>query len=153
MKLNNLKPAEGSTHSRRRIGRGPGSGLGGTSTRGHKGAKARSGYKRKIGFEKIGFEGGQMPLQRRVPKAGFKNINHKEYFAVNLATLQRLAEEKNLTKIGVAELVAAGLTNGKELVKVLGNGELKAKIDVEANAFSKTAEEAIKAVGGNATKI
>ena len=143
MKLNNLKPAEGSTHSRRRIGRGPGSGLGGTSTRGHKGAKAR----------KIGFEGGQMPLQRRVPKAGFKNINHKEYFAVNLATLQRLAEEKNLTKIGVAELVAAGLTNGKELVKVLGNGELKAKIDVEANAFSKTAEEAIKAVGGNATKI
>jgi large subunit ribosomal protein L15 len=94
-----------------------------------------------------------MPLQRRLPKSGFKNINHKEYFAVNLATLQRLAEEKNLTKIGVAELVAAGLTNGKELVKVLGNGELKAKIDVEANAFSKTAEEAIKAVGGNATKI
>ena len=144
MKLNNLKPAEGSTHSRRRIGRGPGSGLGGTSTRGHKGAKARSG---------VGFEGGQMPLQRRVPKGGFKNINHKEYFAVNLSTLQKLAEEKNLTKIGVAELVAAGLTNGKELVKVLGNGELKAKIDVEANAFSKTAEEAIKAVGGNATKI
>ena len=94
-----------------------------------------------------------MPLQRRVPKGGFKNINHKEYFAVNLSTLQKLAEEKNLTKIGVAEFVAAGLTNGKELVKVLGNGELKAKIDVEANAFSKTAEEAIKAVGGNATKI
>ena len=138
MKLNNLKPAEGSTHSRRRIGRGPGSGLGGTSTRGHKGAKARSGYKRKIGFE-----GGQMPLQRRL----------KEYFAVNLSTLQKLAEGKNLTKIGIAELVAAGLTNGKELVKVLGNGELKAKIDVEANAFSKTAEEAIKAVGGNATII
>ena len=148
MKLHTLKPAEGSTHSRRRIGRGPGSGLGGTSTRGHKGAKARSGYKKKIGFE-----GGQMPLQRRLPKSGFKNINHKEYFAVNLSTLQKLAEEKNLTKIGVAELVAAGLTNGKELVKVLGNGELKAKIDVEANAFSKTAEEAIKAVGGNATII
>ena len=148
MKLNNLKPAEGSTHSRRRIGRGPGSGLGGTSTRGHKGAKARSGYKRKIGFE-----GGQMPLQRRLPKGGFKNINHKEYFAVNLSTLQKLAEEKNLTKIGIAELVAAGLTSGKELVKVLGNGELKAKVDVEANAFSKTAEEAIKAVGGNATII
>ena len=108
MKLNNLKPAEGSTHSRRRIGRGPGSGLGGTSTRGHKGAKARSGYKRKIGFE-----GGQMPLQRRVPKAGFKNINHKEYFAVNLSTLQALAEAKNLTKIGIAELKEAGLTNGK----------------------------------------
>ena len=104
MKLNNLKPAEGSTHSRRRIGRGPGSGLGGTSTRGHKGAKARSGYKRKIGFE-----GGQMPLQRRVPKAGFKNINHKEYFAVNLSTLQALAEAKNLTKIGIAELKEAGL--------------------------------------------
>ncbi len=94
-----------------------------------------------------------MPLQRRVPKAGFKNINHKEYFPVNLSTLQKLAEEKNLTKIGVAELVAAGLTNGKMPVKVLGNGELKAKVDVEANAFSKTAEEAIKAVGGNATKI
>ena len=126
MKLNSLKPAAGSTHSRRRIGRGPGSGLGGTSTRGHKGAKARSGYKRKIGFE-----GGQMPLQRRVPKSGFKN----------------------LTKIGVAELKEAGFTNGKELIKILGDGKLKAKIDVEANAFSKTAEEAIKAVGGNATII
>ena len=148
MKLNNLTPAEGSTHTRRRIGRGPGSGLGGTSTRGHKGAKARSGYKKKIGFE-----GGQMPLQRRVPKAGFKNINHKEYFAVNLSTLQSLAEAKNLTKIGIAELQEAGLTNGKKLVKILGNGELKAKIDVEANAFSKNDEEAIKAVGGNATII
>ena len=148
MTLNNLKPAAGSTHSRRRIGRGPGSGLGGTSTRGHKGAKARSGYKKKIGFE-----GGQMPLQRRVPKAGFKNINHKEYFVVNLSTLQKLAEAKSLTKIGVAELKDAGLTNGKELVKVLGNGKLKAKLDVEANAFSKSAEEAIKAVGGNATII
>ena len=133
MKLNNLNP---------------GSGLGGTSTRGHKGAKARSGYKKKIGFE-----GGQMPLQRRVPKAGFKNINHKEYFVVNLSTLQKLAEAKSLTKIGVAELKDAGLTNGKELVKVLGNGKLKAKLDVEANAFSKSAEEAIKAVGGNATII
>ena len=148
MKLHNLKPAAGSTHSRRRIGRGPGSGLGGTSTRGHKGAKARSGYKRKIGFE-----GGQMPLQRRVPKFGFKNINHKEYLAVNLQTLQQLAEEKSLTKIGLAELVEAGITNGKKLVKILGKGELTAKIDVEANAFSKTAEEVIKAVGGNATII
>ena len=119
MKLHTLKPAEGSTHSRRRIGRGPGSGLGGTSTRGHKGAKARSGYKKKIGFE-----GGQMPLQRRVPKSGFKNINHKEYFAINLSTLQKLAEQKNLTKIGIADFVAAGLTNGKELVKILGNGGL-----------------------------
>ena len=148
MKLNNLRPAEGSTHSRRRIGRGPGSGLGGTSTRGHKGAKARSGYKRKIGFE-----GGQMPLQRRVPKSGFKNINHKEYLAVNLSVLQKLADEKGLAKIGVAELVTAGVTNGKDLIKILGTGELKAKLEVEAHAFSKSAEEAIKAVGGNATKI
>ena len=148
MKLHTLKPAEGSTHSERRIGRGPGSGLGGTSTRGHKGAKARSGYKRKIGFE-----GGQMPLQRRLPKFGFKNINHKEYFVVNLSTLQKLAERKGLEKIGIAELVAAGLTNGKELVKVHGNGQLTAKLEVEANAFSKKAEEAIKAVGGNTTII
>ena len=148
MNLHSLKPAKGSTHSARRIGRGPGSGLGGTSTRGHKGAKARSGYKRKIGFE-----GGQMPLQRRVPKFGFKNINHKEYIVVNLSALQSLAESQNLTKIGLVELQAAGLTKGKGLVKILGEGELKAKIDVEANAFSKTAEEAIKAVGGNATII
>ena len=148
MKLNNLQPAAGSTHSRRRIGRGPGSGLGGTSTRGHKGAKARSGYKRKIGFE-----GGQMPLQRRVPKSGFKNINHKEYFAVNLSTLQKLAERNGLEKIGIEELKAAGLTNGKELVKILGNGKLTAKVTVEANAFSKTAEEAIKAAGGEAVVL
>lgn len=148
MKLNNLKPAAGSTHSRRRIGRGPGSGLGGTSTRGHKGAKARSGYKRKIGFE-----GGQMPLQRRIPKAGFKNINHKEYLAVNLSALQALAESKGLTKIGLSELREAGVIKGKSLVKILGSGELKTTLTVEANAFSKTAEEAIKAVGGNATII
>ena len=148
MKLNNLQPAAGSTHSRRRIGRGPGSGLGGTSTRGHKGAKARSGYKKKIGFE-----GGQMPLQRRVPKFGFKSINHKEYFAVNLSTLQKLSEKKGYEKIGIAELQAAGLTNGKELVKVLANGELKAKLTVEANAFSKAAEEAIKAAGGNSVVL
>ena len=147
MKLNNLQPAAGSTHSRRRIGRGPGSGLGGTSTRGHKGAKARSGYKKKIGFE-----GGQMPLQRRLPKFGFKNINHKEYFAVNLSTLQKLAD-KGLEKVGIEELKNAGLTNGKELVKVLANGELKAKLTVEANAFSKAAEEAIKAAGGNAVVL
>ena len=139
MKLNNLKPAAGSTHSRRRIGRGPGSGLGGTSTRGHKGAKARSGYKRKIGFE-----GGQMPLQRRVPKFGFKNINHKEYFAVNLSTLQKLAEAKGYNEIGIEQLVAAGLTNGKEFVKILANGEITAAVTVKANAFSKAAEEAIK---------
>ena len=148
MKLNNLKPAAGSTHSRRRIGRGPGSGLGGTSTRGHKGAKARCGYKKKIGFE-----GGQMPLQRRLPKFGFKNINHVEYYAVNLSTLQALAEANNLTKIGIQELKEAGVLKGKKLVKILGNGELKAKLDVQANAFSKSAEEAIKAVGGNTTII
>ena len=147
MKLHTLKPAPGSTHSRRRIGRGTGSGLGGTSTRGHKGAKSRSGYKRKIGFE-----GGQMPLQRRVPKAGFKNINHKEYFAVNLSTLQKLAD-KGLTKIGIEELKAAGLTNGKELVKILGMGELTAQLEVVAHAFSKTAEAAIQAVGGKTTII
>ena len=148
MKLHNLKPAEGSTHSRRRLGRGTGSGLGGTSTRGHKGAKARSGYKKKIGFA-----GGQMPLQRRVPKSGFKNINHKEYLAVNISTLQKLAEEKGLTKITIAELKAAGIVSGKTLVKILGKGELKAKVEVEANAFSKTAEEAIKAAGGSVTII
>lgn len=148
MKLNNLTPAEGSTHSRRRIGRGPGSGLGGTSTRGHKGAKARSGYKRKIGFE-----GGQMPLQRRLPKFGFKNINHKEYLAINLSTLQSISEKQNTTNIGIAELVKAGLTNGKELVKILANGQITAKLEVEANAFSKAAEEAIKAAGGNTTIV
>ena len=148
MKLDNLKPAAGATHSRRRLGRGPGSGLGGTSTRGHKGAKARSGYKNKIGFE-----GGQMPLQRRLPKFGFKNINRVEYQAVNLSTLQKLAEKNNLTKIGLEELVAAGVVNAKGLVKVLGNGKLTAKVEVVANAFSKTAEAAIQAVGGTATKL
>ena len=148
MKLDNLKPAAGATHSRRRLGRGPGSGLGGTSTRGHKGAKARSGYKNKIGFE-----GGQMPLQRRLPKFGFKNINRVEYQAVNLSSIQKLAEKNNLTKIGVEELVAAGLVNAKGLVKVLGNGKLTAKVDVVANAFSKSAEAAIQAVGGTVTKL
>ena len=148
MKLNNLKPAAGATHSRRRLGRGPGSGLGGTSTRGHKGAKARSGSKNKIGFE-----GGQMPLQRRLPKFGFKNINRVEYQAVNLSSIQKLAEKNNLAKIGVEELAAAGLVNAKGLVKVLGNGKLTAKVEVVANAFSKTAEAAIQAVGGTATKL
>lgn len=146
MKLHNLTPAKGSTHTRRRIGRGAGSGLGGTSTRGHKGAKARSGYKRKIGFE-----GGQMPLQRRLPKSGFKNINHKEYMAVNLSTLQKMVEDRGMEQIGIDELVAVGITNGKELIKILGNGELKSKVDVQAHAFSKKAEEAIKAVGGTVT--
>ncbi len=148
VKLHNLKPAKGSTHSRRRVGRGQGSGMGGTSTRGHKGAKARSGYKKKIGFE-----GGQMPLQRRLPKSGFKNINHKEYLGVNISTLQKIAENKGLEKIGLQELRDLGILKGRKLVKILGFGELKAKLEVEANAFSKTAEEAIKATGGSATII
>ncbi len=147
MKLNNLTPAAGSTKTRKRIGRGPGSGLGGTSTRGHKGAKARSGYKKKIGFE-----GGQMPLQRRLPKFGFKNINRKEFAPVNLNIIQALAE-KGLEKITVADIVAAGYAKAGELVKVLGNGELKAKVEVEANAFSKAAEAAITAAGGTATTL
>ena len=148
MKLNTLKPAAGATHSRKRIGRGPGSGMGGTSTRGHKGAKQRSGYSKKIGFE-----GGQMPLQRRLPKFGFKNINRKEYQAVNLSSLQALAEAQSLTKIGLAELVAAGLASSKQLVKILGVGELKAQLTVEAHAFSKSAEAAIVAAGGTGTKL
>ena len=119
MNLSNLKPAEGSTKTRKRIGRGPGSGLGGTSTRGHKGAKQRSGYSKKIGFE-----GGQMPLQRRVPKFGFKNINRVEYKAINLDTIQKLAEAKNLQSVGINELVAAGFVSSNQLVKVLGNGTL-----------------------------
>ena len=142
-----MKPAAGATKTRKRIGRGPGSGLGGTSTRGHKGAKARSGYKKKIGFE-----GGQMPLQRRLPKFGFKNINRKEYQPVNLAQLQKLAEQ-GLEKIGLAEIVAAGLAKAGELVKILGNGQLTAKVEVEANGFSKTAEAAITAAGGSAKTI
>ena len=148
MKLNNLKPACGSTHSRRRLGRGPGSGLGGTSTRGHKGAKARSGYKKKVGFE-----GGQMPLQRRLPKFGFKNINRVEYQPVNISSLQVLSEKENLIKIGIEELVKAGLVSANGLVKILGNGTLTAKVDVEAHAFSKSAESAIKGVGGTVTKL
>ena len=147
MKLHTLQPAAGSTKTRKRIGRGPGSGLGGTSTRGHKGAKARSGYKKKIGFE-----GGQMPLQRRLPKFGFKSLNKKEYQPVNLAALQALAEG-GVTTIGLTELVAAGLAKQGQLVKILGNGQLTAKVEVTAHAFSKTAEEAIKAQGGNATTL
>ena len=148
MKLNNLKPAAGSTHSRRRLGRGPGSGLGGISTRGHKGAKARSGYKKKVGFE-----GGQMPLQRRLPKFGFKNINRVEYQVVNLSSIQKLVEKKNLEKVTIEDMVVAGLVSAKGLVKVLGNGTLTAKVEVVANAFSKSAEEAIQNVGGTATKL
>ena len=148
MNLSNLKPAEGSTKTRKRIGRGPGSGLGGTSTRGHKGAKSRSGYSKKIGFE-----GGQMPLQRRVPKFGFKNINRVEYKAINLETLQALAEAKNLEKIGIEALVEAGFISENQLVKILGKGAISAKLEVEAHAFSKSAEAAIVAVGGTVVKL
>ena len=148
MELHNLKPAAGATHNGKRVGRGYGSGKGRTSTRGHKGAKARSGYKKKIGFE-----GGQMPLQRRVPKFGFKNINRIEYKAVNLDFIQKLAEEKNLTKIGIKELIEAGWVNKNQLVKILANGELTAKVDVEAHAFSAEAEAAITEKGGNAVKL
>ena len=122
MNLNSLSPAKGSLKTRKRIGRGPGSGLGGTSTRGHKGAKSRSGYSKKIGFE-----GGQMPLQRRVPKFGFKNINRVEYKAINLDTIQALADAKNLTKVGINEFIEAGYISSKQLVKVLGNGSLTTK--------------------------
>lgn len=148
MKLHTLKPAKGSTHSRRRLGRGPGSGLGGTSTRGHKGAMARSGYKKKIGFE-----GGQMPMQRRLPKYGFNNIFRVEYKGINLSVLQELAETKNWEKITPKELHEAGYISKKQLIKILGKGELKAKLEVEANAFSKSAQAAIEAAGGKATKL
>ena len=148
MKLNNLKPAEGSVKARKRIGRGTGSGRGGTSTRGHKGAKSRSGYKKKIGFE-----GGQMPLQRRVPKFGFKNVNRVEYKAINLSTLQALAEVNSLETINVATLIAAGFISEKQLVKVLANGTLTVKLTVEAHAFSQKAVEAIEAVGGTVVKL
>lgn len=148
MDLSNLQPAVGSTSSRRRIGRGPGSGMGGTSTRGHKGAKQRSGYSRKIGFE-----GGQMPLQRRVPKFGFKNINRVEYKAINVDVLEKLAAAKNLTKVTVDDLVAAGFINGKQKVKILGNGVLTVKLEVVAHAFSKKAEELIVAAGGSIEKL
>lgn len=148
MDLSNLQPAVGSTSSRRRIGRGPGSGMGGTSTRGHKGAKQRSGYSRKIGFE-----GGQMPLQRRVPKFGFENINRVEYKAINVDVLEKLAAAKNLTKVTVDDLVAAGFINGKQKVKILGNGALTVKLEVVAHAFSKKAEELIVAAGGSIEKL
>ena len=148
MNLNSLRPAAGSTKTRKRIGRGPGSGLGGTSTRGHKGAKSRSGYSKKIGFE-----GGQMPLQRRVPKFGFKNINCVEYKAINLSVIQELSAAKNLSKVGINELIEAGFVSSNQLVKVLGNGSLTTKLEVEAHAFSKSAVAAIEAVGGNAVKL
>ena len=148
MKLNNLTPSAGSKGREKRIGRGEGSGHGGTSTRGHKGAQARSGYSRKLGFE-----GGQMPIQRRLPKFGFTNPNRVEYKGINVAVLQALAEARNLTVIGIDTLREAGFINKNQLVKVLGNGELTAKLEVSANAFSKSAIAKIEAVGGTATTI
>jgi len=148
MDLSNLQPAEGSTKTRKRIGRGQGTGRGGTSTRGHKGAKSRSGYSRKAGFE-----GGQMPLYRRVPKFGFKNINRVEYRGINIDKLQHLADEKKLTAIDLEILIENGFASKKDLVKILGRGKLEAKVDVKAHAFSESAIKAIEAQGGTATKI
>ena len=148
MDLSNLRPAKGSTKSSKRLGRGQGSGKGGTSTRGHKGAKSRSGYSRKIGFE-----GGQMPLQRRVPKYGFKNINRVEYKGINISSLQTLAETHNIDKIDFETLVMAGLVSKNALVKILGKGSLERKLEVHAHSFSKSAVEAIEAQKGTVVKL
>ena len=148
MKLENLKPAKGATHNSKRVGRGQGSGKGGTATRGTKGAQARAGYEHKIGFE-----GGQMPIQRRLPKFGFKNPTRVEFQPVNVAALQALAEAQNISEINLSTLVDAGLVKGANPVKILGNGELTAKLDVVANAFSKTAVAKIEAAGGKTTIV
>jgi len=148
MDLSSLKPAKGSTKTSKRIGRGEGSGRGGTSTKGHKGAQSRSGYSRKAGFE-----GGQMPLYRRVPKSGFKNINRVEYTAINLSTLQHLADNKGITNIDMEVLKANGLVGKNDLVKILGKGTLTAKMEVKVHAFSQAAIQAIEAVGGVAEKL
>ena len=148
MKLENLKPAKGATHNSKRVGRGQGSGKGGTATRGTKGAQARAGYEHKIGFE-----GGQMPIQRRLPKFGFKNPTRVEYKAVNVAAIEALAVATGLKELGLAEIVAAGLAGKNDLVKVLGNGEIKAAVTVTANAFSKSAIAKIEAAGGKAVVI
>ena len=148
MKLNNLTPATGSTHTSKRLGRGQGSGKGGTATRGTKGAQARAGYEHKIGFE-----GGQMPIQRRLPKFGFKNPTRVEYKAINVADIEALAAAAGLQELGIAEIVSAGLAGKNDLVKVLGNGEIKATVNVTANAFSKTAVAKIEAAGGKAVVI
>ena len=147
MDLSNIQPAIGSVRNKTRVGRGQGSGKGGTSTRGHKGAKSRSGYKRKIGFE-----GGQMPLQRRLPKWGFKSLNRVEYKAINLDAIQTLAEGKNLDKVTLADLRAAGLAGRNQLVKILAGGEISKAVTVEANAFAQAAQKAIEAAGGAVVK-
>lgn len=150
MNLSNLKPAEGSVHNQnKRVGRGEGSGKGGTSTRGHKGAKSRSGYSRKIGFE-----GGQMPLQRRVPKFGFKNRNRKEYVGINLGTIQNMVDNKTITDtLDLNVLIENRIVSKNTLVKVLANGELKSKLKITAHKFSKKAIEAIEAAGGEAVTL
>lgn len=149
MELHNLTPATGAVHRhKKRLGRGQGSGKGGTSTKGHKGGQSRSGYKRKVGFE-----GGQMPLQRRVPKFGFTNINRKVFTAINLDVLQKLTEENKLSAVDTKTLHEHGLVSKKELVKILGRGELKTKLEVSAHAFSETAKAAIEAQGGKAIII
>ncbi|MBM3438743.1 MAG: 50S ribosomal protein L15 [Bacteroidetes bacterium] len=148
MNLSNLKPAEGSIKNRKRIGRGQGSGRGGTSTKGHKGAQSRTGYSRKIGFE-----GGQMPLQRRIPKGGFKNINRVEYAAINLDVLQQIAEGAGVNKVDQQFLIDKHLVNKRELVKVLGRGEITIALEVHAHKFSATAKAAIEKAGGSATEI
>jgi len=147
MELSNIKPAKGSTHHQKRIGRGQGSGHGGTSTRGHKGAKSRSGYS-----SKVGFEGGQMPLQRRLPKFGFKNRFRVEYKAINVSVLQSIAEKQGISTINVQTLIDSGYVSKNDLVKVLGNGKLTAKLDVSAHAFSQKAIELIEAAKGTAVK-
>ena len=148
MDLSNLKPAEGSVKKVKRIGRGTGSGHGGTSTRGHKGAKSRSGYSKKLGYE-----GGQMSLVRRVPKFGFKNFNRVEYKGINLDTIQQLSEKKNLQVIGIETLIEAGFISKRDKVKILGRGELKSKLEVTAHAFSASARKAIEDLGGMANTI
>ena len=148
MQLNNIKPASGATHNSKRIGRGQGSGKGGTATKGHKGQKARAGYS-----QKRGFEGGQMPRQRRLPKFGFNNVNRKEYRAINLDTIQTLADAKNLSEITKDVLVENGLAKKSEIVKIMGRGELKSSVSISAHKFTKSAEEAISKAGGKAITL
>jgi len=148
MDLSSLKPAKGSVKNEKRIGRGQGSGRGGTSTKGHKGAQSRSGYS-----SKAGFEGGQMPLYRRVPKFGFKNVNRKEFKGINIEVLQKIADKKNISSIDANVLIENGFVSKNDLFKILGKGELKVKLDVKAHAFSASAIKAIEAKGGTAVKI
>lgn len=148
MNLNNIQPASGATHNSKRIGRGQGSGKGGTATKGHKGQKARAGYS-----QKIGFEGGQMPLQRRLPKFGFNNISRKEYRGINLDTIQALVDAKNITEVTKEVLIENGLSSKNDIVKILGRGELKSAVSISAHKFTKSAEEAISKAGGKAITL